>query len=335
MDQRLARQGTLDELIALGGGFAQARADRQDQVGHLDAGAQRVGHAPAHLAGGVGMALVKALEPAPGGRHGQFEAFGESGDLLDRVGVPAAAAQHHDGPFSLVQQLAHAVQVGFARAGGDAVVARHVGHRRRAPQRVFRQRQHHRAGAAAGGGGVGARHEFRDAVGAIDLRHPLGHLAEHAAIVDLLEGFAFVEVVADLADEQDHRRRILESGMHADAGIGGARATGHEAHAGLAGELAVGLGHVGSAAFLAAYHRLDGAAVLVQRIDAGQVALAWNHEDAARAVDAQLLHQDLSAVARQGGYNRHANTPGRGCPRRARVWVSWQGADGAAGGSRC
>ena len=48
--------------------------------------------------------------------------------------------------------------------------------------------------------------------------------------------------------------------MHSDAGIGGAGAARDEAHAGLARQLAVGLGPVTRAAFLAADDRRDGAA---------------------------------------------------------------------------
>ena len=49
-----------------------------------------------------------------------------------------------------------------------------------------------------------------------------------------------------------------------------ARTARDEADARLAGELAVGLGHVGGAAFLAAYDGFDGARVFVQRVDAGR-----------------------------------------------------------------
>jgi hypothetical protein len=37
---------------------------------------------------------------------------------------------------------------------------------------------------------IGTRNEFRDAVSAIDLRHPFGELAEHAAVIDFLKRFA-------------------------------------------------------------------------------------------------------------------------------------------------
>jgi hypothetical protein len=45
--------------------------------------------------------------------------------------------------------------------------------------------------------------------------------------------------------------------MDADGGVGGAGAAGDEAEAGLSGELAVGFGHEGRAAFVAGVHELE------------------------------------------------------------------------------
>lgn len=297
MDEFLARHRAFDDRIAFGGGFAHARAHGQHQVGLAQALSQGRRHAPAYVAGGVGMALVKAFQAAPGRAHGQLEAFREAGDLFDGGMGPARAAQQQEGTLGHIQQGRHARQVGRAGMAAAALVARHVGHGGAAPQRVFGQGQHHGAGPSAGGDGVGAGDELRDTVGAVDLGHPFGHLAEHASVVDLLEGFALVEIVAHLAHEQNHGRGVLESRVHADAGVGGARAAGHETDARLAGELAIGFGHIGRAAFLAADDGLDGVLVFIQGIDAGQITLAGDHENAARAVNAQLLHQDLAAVA--------------------------------------
>jgi hypothetical protein len=170
-------------------------------------------------------------------------------------------------------------------------------------QHVFRQRQHHRARTAAGRDLEGARDVFRDAVGAVDLRHPLGHLAVHAAVVDFLEGFAVHEVGADLADEQDHRRRILVGRVHADRGIGRARAAGDEADAGLAGQLAVGIGHERRAALLAVDDEAD--IGIVQGVEHVEVAFAGHAEGGVHAVDLEGIDQDLAAAAggvRHGGH---------------------------------
>jgi hypothetical protein len=102
-------------------------------------------------------------------------------------------------------------------------------------QHVLGQHQHHRAGAALHGGVEGAGHVFGQAVGVVHLAHPLGHAqragAEHLAVVQFLEGLAVALVAGHLADEQHQRRRILERGVHADAGIGRPRPAGDEAHA--------------------------------------------------------------------------------------------------------
>src|SRR5215217_4289627 len=96
----------------------------------------------------------------------------------------------------------------------------------------------------------GVRDVFGDAVGAIDLRDPLRHRTEHAPVIDLLESFALDDVVADLPDEENHRRRILVCGVYAERRVRSTRASRHHADAGTPRELAVSVGHVGGAAFL-------------------------------------------------------------------------------------
>src|SRR3546814_21009642 len=121
-----------------------------------------------------------------------------------------------------------------------------------------------------------------DAPGVIDLGHPLGELAEHAAVVDLLERLALGHVAPDLADEEDHRRRILEGDMDAGAGAGRARPARHEADAGPAGQLAIGIGPHRCATCLAAAGIGDLRRV-VEGVEPGEVALPGH---AAAAVDA-------------------------------------------------
>ncbi len=99
----------------------------------------------------------------------------------------------------------------------------------------------------------GAAHQFGDAFGLLDLRDPFGDAAEHGAVVDLLERLAAGRLAADLPDDQDHRGRVLEGGVDADRGMGGAGAAGDEADTGLAGQLAIGFGHVGGAGLVPAH----------------------------------------------------------------------------------
>src|SRR5262249_13838516 len=116
--------------------------------------------------------------------------------------------------------------------------------------------------------------------------------------VDFLERLALDKVVADLADEQDHRRRVLERRMHGNTRIGGTGPARHEADAGLASQLAMRLGHIAGATLLPAYHRRDRILMIVERVDTRQIALAGHEEYAPDALDTQLLDQDLTAIAR-------------------------------------
>src|SRR3954470_2097910 len=141
-------------------------------------------------------------------------------------------------------------------------------------------------------------HIFRNALDAVDLRNPFGHLAVHPAVVDFLEGLALGEFVSDLADEHHHRRGILESGVHADCAVRGSRAARHEKHARLAGELAVRFGHVGGAALLAANHEFQLVAHVVQAVEQRQVAFARYAERHVHALRDERVGEDLPAVAR-------------------------------------
>src|SRR5690606_22875869 len=122
--------------------------------------------------------------------------------------------------------------------------------------------------------------------------------AEHGAVVDLLKGFAIALVPGNLADEQDHRRRILEGDMNAGGGIGGAGAARDEGHSRAAGKLDRCFGHHGGAALLAADDGLDAAAV--EPVESGKKALARDAEHPFHALDLQLIDQDLPAMARAG-----------------------------------
>ncbi len=139
---------------------------------------------------------------------------------------------------------------------------------------VFGQRQHDRPGAAAGRYLKCARHKLRHAICAIDLRDPFGHLAEHAAVIDFLKRFTFDEIVADLADEQNQRRRVLMCDVNADRGVGRAGSASHECHAGLPGQLGVRLGHEGGAGLVPIDDEFDHVARVVQRVKHRQETFA-------------------------------------------------------------
>ena len=242
------------------------------------------------------MAVIEQALATERNADRQAIGFRERLDIGHRLVVPAAAAQHQERPFRRCQhvaQLRHVVRprmrldlgVPAGRRGDDAIA-----------QHILGQRQDHRAGASRCRHVKGVADMLGDALGVVDLGNPLRHLAEHAPVVDFLERLAFDQAAPDLADEQDHRRRILESDVHAGAGVGGAGSARDEADAGLAGHLAVGFGHDGGAAFLAADHQVDFRGV-VQRVQHGEEALARHGEGAPGAVRLQAVDQDFAAAA--------------------------------------
>ena len=243
------------------------------------------------------MTVVDQVLVAERGAHRKIVGLDEGPDVGAGLGAPAAAAHDHHRPLGRVEQLAQLGHVARrGRAAGDLVGAG-IGHLDLVGQHVLGQRQHDRARPAVQRRVKCLAHQFGNAAGVFDLGDPLGHLAEHAAIVDFLERLAVGGLARDLPDQQDHGRRILEAGMQTDAGIGRPRAAGDEADPGLAGELAVSFRHVGRAALLAADDVADRVALGIERVECREVALAGDAEDRVGPVNAQLIDQDLRATA--------------------------------------
>jgi hypothetical protein len=171
----------------------------------------------------------------------------------------------------------------------------------------------HRPGPAAGRQRARPRHHLRHPRGAFDLGRPLGHGAEHLPVVELLEALAAGVAPRDLAHQQEHRRRVLEGGVHADAHVRRARPAGDEADPRPARELAVGLGHVRGTRLVAGDDQADGG--VVQRVEHREVALARDAEGDLRPVALELVAEDLRARA------RHV-AAATGCSRKIRAcWV--------------
>jgi hypothetical protein len=89
--------------------------------------------------------------------------------------------------------------------------------------------------------------------------------------------------------------------MHAGRGIGRSRPACHEADAGPARELALGLSHHRGAALAADG---DGDVGVMQSVENGQVALTGYAEQRLDTMGDELAHQDLAAGARGEG-RRH------------------------------
>ena len=128
------------------------------------------------------------------------------------------------------------------------------------------------------------------------------HLAigrEEGGEVDFLEALAVAHRAVDVADEQDHRLRILERDVDADAGVGRAGPAGDEAHARAARSSPVGAGHERRAAFLAAGDGLDRRAV-AQRVEHRQEAFAGHGEDPVAALFDQAIDEQAGGGRRHG-----------------------------------
>ena len=190
------------------------------------------------------------------------------------------------------EQLLQPAHVGRARPDLDRLEGRRVRHRDALDQHVLRQRHHHRPGPAVGCRVEGPRHQLGDAGRIVDLGRPLGDRAEHRAVVELLERLALAHFTRDLADEQDHRRRILARDVQAGRRIGGARPAGDEADAGPAGRLADRFRHDRGAALLPADRDRDVA--VVEGVERRDIALARHAEHVMHAVDDELVDQDLA-----------------------------------------
>ena len=234
VDQRLAGLGHIDQRVAAARGLAQAGADQQQQVGLADPVAERRGDRDADVAGIAAVRVVEVVLAAERHADRQIEGLGELLDVGAGLGVPAAAAEDRERPLGGAEQHVQARHVLGRGMGLHRLVAGGIAAVGGLGQHVLGQREHHRARAARGRGVEGARDQLRDPRRIVDLGDPLGDVAEHLAVVDLLERLAAAHLARDLADQQDHRRRVLARDVDAVAGVGGAGAARHHRDAGRA-----------------------------------------------------------------------------------------------------
>ena len=114
-------------------------------------------------------------------------------------------------------------------------------------------------------------------------------------VVDLLERLAVGRVRPDLAHQQDHRRRVLASDVDADGGVRRPGTARDDRHAGTAGQLARGLGHVSGATFLPADNEGQAIANVDEGVEDRQVALAGDAEEVRGVLGQQARDEDLAA----------------------------------------
>ena len=237
--------------------------------------------------------VILAAEAAAGRYPGSLNPRAQRGGRLPR---PAAAAQQQERPLRSREQALQLLHVRGRRRSARGSKMQRVGDRVLRKQHVLRQREQHRARPARCGNVERVADVLWNPFGAVDLRHPLGERAVHAPVVDFLERLALDEVVSHLADEHDHRRRILERGVHADRTVGSAGTARHEQQAGLPGELGRRFRHVRGTAFLAADDEFELVFQVMQAVQHRQETLARNAEGEARAVADQRVREDPAAM---------------------------------------
>ena len=215
---------------------------------------------------------------------------------------PAAAAQHHERPLGRGEELAQRAELAGAGLGLDR---RGTAGRPRTVAVAFSMSS---GSASTTGPGrpdiatVKARLTYSGMRSAESmLRGPLGERREHRGEVDFLERLAVAEVAAHVADEEDHRRRVLERRVHADARPAWrpGRASRSRCPAGRS-SLPCASAMLAAPDFVAAGDELRSRAVLVQRVEHRQEALARHAEGGVRAVDQQLVDENAPAFPGSG-----------------------------------
>ena len=151
-------------------------------------------------------------------------------------------------------------------------------------EEVLGQRQQDRSGSSAERLADRLVHDGRDLVRGRRLGGPLGEPAERRDLVDLLERLAPEVRALDLADEREHRARVLAGRVDPDREVRAADGPRREARRRSAGQLAVGLGHERRGALVAG--RDDADPDVAERIEQPEERLAGHGErvpDAGRA----------------------------------------------------
>ena len=136
-------------------------------------------------------------------------------------------------------------------------------------------------------------------VGMVDLNDPLGELAEHAPIVELLLRLALQKRPGHLPHDDHERSRILVRDMEPQAGLAETGRAGNQAQTRLAGELAVGLRHDRRAGFVPAGDNSARITAVVEGVEQADVALARDAERKLDSIPEQRFHQRFGRGSHQ------------------------------------
>ena len=244
------------------------------------------------------MAVIEQVLMPERASDGKPAAFGELAQCPTARTVPAAAADQQQRTQRMAQSLDHLGHLRLRGCDRDRIDARRIFDIGLTGQHVFGQRQHHRSRPARKSHSKRMSDVLGNALDAIDLRGPFSDAAVHPSIVDFLERFAIGHIASDLADQRDHRRRVLARRVDAHRGIGGTGTPRHQCDPRTAGELAVGVRHVRGAALLPADDKAQPVGDVHQRVEHGKIAFPRDPESMCRPLRQQVGHEDFTAGAR-------------------------------------
>ncbi len=307
MNEGLARVGDAQERIGLRGDLADPRADREHQVGRLEARHQRRRRAGAEIADKAREAVVDDVLAAERAAHRQLVGLGKAGDVGGGGVAPAAAADQHDRPLGGGEQPAHFGEIGGAGMGMHGTVGADR------PRRRARSRSMSSGKASTTGPGRPEVATWNAWLISSGMRSAMSicvtHLASGAYILRKSTSWKASRSIWWRATWPTSTTIGVESWNAVCTPIEALQAPGparHQEHAGLAGQLAIGLGHEGGAALLAAGDEADLGGV-EERVEHFEIALAGDAERHPDAMRAQRRDDQLAA-AHQGKVRRHRRT---------------------------
>ncbi len=213
-----------------------------------------------------------------------------------RVSVPARAAHDHERPLGLCETRTQLIEGRRLRGRLRDSHARCVRDFGRIDQHVFRQGDDDGTRPTRQRDRIRLRDDLGDPRDVVDLGHPFGDATKHLPVIDFLECAATDQSAIDLADKQQHRRRVFARRMHAVARMRCAGATCDEADARATRELAVRIGHVRCGTFVARRDRTDRRRI-VERIQHGEIAFSGHAVDGVGAIELERIDQDAAAIA--------------------------------------
>ena len=137
----------------------------------------------------------------------------------------------------------------------------------------------------------------------------LGHRRRHVGLAKLLEAAAAELPGRGVTRQQHHRRFRAERGEQRADRVGVARAAGHQRDAGLAGQAAVGVGHVDGGGLVADVDEIE--IGVERRIEDRHDVVAGEREHAAAAEPLERSGHDVGAAQRlaHAGFSVPANLP--------------------------